>query len=51
MPRRGDRATVLAMSKVLVELFVQGFKEAPSELILDFNATDDRVHGEQEGRA
>jgi hypothetical protein len=43
--------TVVAMSKVLVELFVQSFKEAPSELILDFDATDDRVHGEQEGRA
>lgn len=51
LENRADRATVVAMSKVLVELFVQSFKEAPSELILDFDATDDRVHGEQEGRA
>ena len=51
LENRADRATVVAMSKVLVELFVQSFQEAPSELILDFDATDDRVHGEQEGRA
>jgi hypothetical protein len=36
---------------VLVEKFIASFKEAPTELILDFDATDDRVHGNQEGRA
>ncbi|MEX1196231.1 MAG: IS1380 family transposase [Pseudohongiellaceae bacterium] len=51
LENRADRATVLAMSKVLVELFMGSFKEVPSELILDFDATDDRVHGQQEGRA
>lgn len=51
LEQRADRQTAWAMSKVLVELFIQSFKEAPSELILDFDATDDRVHGQQEGRA
>jgi len=35
---------------VLVEKFIASFSEAPTELILDFDATDDRVHGKQEGR-
>jgi hypothetical protein len=51
LEQRADRQTAWAMSKVLVELFIQSFKEAPRELILDFDATDDRVHGQQEGRA
>ena len=38
------------MHPLLVEQFIASFKEAPSELILDFHATDDRVHGNQEGR-
>lgn len=51
LEQRADRPTAWAMSKVLVELFIQSFKQAPQELILDFDATDDRVHGQQEGRA
>jgi hypothetical protein len=35
---------------VLVDNFIASFAEAPTELILDFDATDDRVHGNQEGR-
>jgi hypothetical protein len=35
---------------VLIEKFIASFAEAPTELILDFDATDDRVHGTQEGR-
>ena len=51
MEGRADRKRALAMSKVLVEVFIKSFKEAPRELILDFDATDDRVHGQQQGRA
>ena len=40
----------VGMHQLLVEQFIASFKEAPSELILDFDATDDRVHGNQEGR-
>ena len=37
-------------SKVLVEKFIASFDRAPEKLVLDFDATDDRVHGGQEGR-
>ena len=35
---------------VLLEQFIASFDREPSELILDFDATDDQIHGEQEGR-
>ena len=38
------------MHQVLFEQFVKRFESAPRELILDFDCTDDRVHGLQEGR-
>ena len=38
------------MHQVLFEQFVESFESAPEELILDFDCTDDRVHGLQEGR-
>jgi hypothetical protein len=47
---RADRRTAVAMSRGLGEQFLASFREAPAELILDFGATDDRVHGRQEGR-
>lgn len=36
--------------EVMVEQFIASFNDAPTELILDFDATDDAVHGKQEGR-
>jgi hypothetical protein len=45
-----DRATAVAIHGVLVDQFIASFKESPKELVLDFDATDDRVHGAQEGR-
>jgi hypothetical protein len=50
LENRADREPAWAMSRVLVEQFIASFKVAPAELILDFDATDDRVHGLQEGR-
>ncbi len=47
---RADRSTAVKIHKVFVEQFIASFKEEPKELILDFDATDDRVHGNQEGR-
>lgn len=38
------------MHGVFIEKFIQSFEKVPQELILDFDATDDPVHGEQEGR-
>lgn len=47
---RADRASAVAMHRVLVERFIASFAQAPTELVLDFDATDDRIHGLQEGR-
>ena len=33
-----------------MDQFIASFKRAPRKLILDFDATDDPVHGNQEGR-
>jgi hypothetical protein len=38
-----------AISRVLVEIFIESFSTPPSELVLDFDSTDDRVHGDQPG--
>jgi hypothetical protein len=48
---QADRLRAAAIHGVLVEQFIASFgKRAPKELVLDFDATDDRVHGGQEGR-
>ena len=44
------RGSLSRMSKVFVEQFIASFKRPPKELILDFDPTDDRVHGKQERR-
>ena len=49
LEQRVDRKAAVAMHGVLVDQFIASFKEAPTELVLDFDATDDRVHGNQEG--
>lgn len=33
-----------------VDAFLGSFKRAPKEIVLDFDATDDPVHGDQEGK-
>ena len=38
------------LDELLVELFVQSHRRAPREIWLDLDATDDPVHGHQEGR-
>jgi hypothetical protein len=35
---------------LFVTLFLESFKEPPKEIILDLDATDDPLHGRQEGR-
>lgn len=47
---RADRATAIAAHRIIVDQFIDSFETAPTELILDFDATDDVVHGNQEGR-
>jgi len=47
---RADREAAWRIHEVIVDQFIASFKRAPKKLILDFDATDDVVHGKQEGR-
>jgi hypothetical protein len=40
----------IAIKRLMVDLFLEAHKKAPQEIILDLDATDDPVHGMQEGR-
>jgi hypothetical protein len=40
----------VAIKTLLVELFLEAHERAPQQIILDLDATDDPLHGEQEGR-
>ena len=44
------RKTLGKIAEAFVEQFIQSYPEPPAELILDFDATDDPLHGNQEGR-
>jgi hypothetical protein len=39
-----------AVDKLFVDLFLEAQRTAPEQIILDLDATDDPLHGEQEGR-
>ena len=45
-----DRATAWRLHEVLVDQFIASFDSAPEELVLDFDATDNPLHGQQEER-
>lgn len=45
-----SRETAWQIHEILVDQFVASFKRPPKRLVLDFDATDDAVHGRQEGR-
>ena len=47
---RAGRAEAVRLHEVLVEQFIASYERPPRRLILDFDATDDRVHGQQVGR-
>jgi Transposase DDE domain group 1 len=40
----------MAIRNLFVDLFLEAHDRAPKQIILDLDATDDPVHGEQEGR-
>lgn len=50
LENRSTRELCVDIAKHLVEIFIASFDKPPEELILDFDATDDAVHGMQEGR-
>jgi Transposase DDE domain group 1 len=39
-----------AIERLFVEVFVEAHKRPPSQIVLELDATDDPLHGEQEGR-
>lgn len=50
LENRAERAAAVAINALMVETFIRSFKQPPKELVLDFDATDDAVHGQQVGR-
>lgn len=50
LEQRANRADVIALNKVLVEQFISAQKRCPDELVLDVDASDIPLHGEQEGK-
>jgi hypothetical protein len=49
LENRIDRETLARLAAVLVDTFIAAHPEPPEHLLLDFDATDDPTHGEQEG--
>jgi len=45
-----DNKTAWAIHGILLDQFIASYKKAPKKIILDFDATDDTVHGNQEKR-
>jgi len=50
LENRVTRSSLVHMAAVLVEQFVASYATPPDHLTLDFDATDDPVHGDQENR-
>jgi DDE family transposase len=50
LENRVRRADLVKMAAALVECFIACHAAPPEELVLDFDATDDPVHGRQENR-
>lgn len=50
LEQRANQATMFKMHEVLIDKFIASYKKAPSKLVLDFDATDDPVHGDQVGK-
>jgi hypothetical protein len=39
-----------AIDELMITLFIESYQSAPSQVVLDVDATDDPLHGNQEGR-
>lgn len=50
LEQRAGRREAMIMHEVLVDQFIASYAKAPKRLILDIDATDNPVYGEQEGR-
>jgi hypothetical protein len=45
-----ERASAVKLNRLLVDQFIDSFEKPPQRIVLDFDATDNQVHGKQEGR-
>lgn len=45
-----DRQAAIEIHRILAETFIKSFKKAPKKLILDVDATDNPIYGEQIGK-
>ncbi len=50
LERRATRSDVVALNRVLVEQFIASHATPPGELVLDVDASDIPLHGDQEGK-
>lgn len=50
LENRIDNKVCFDLSELLVDIFLESYTTPPEEIILDYDATDDPVHGEQEQR-
>lgn len=50
LENRANRKMIFDANKLMVEKFIESFEVPPLEIILDFDATEDEVHGHQENR-
>ena len=44
-----DKKLAYNINNLLLETFIKSFKKPPKKIILDFDPTDDPIHGKQEG--
>ena len=50
LEHRANRDSAVAIHEILFQQFIQSHDKAPKRLVLDFDATDTPLHGEQEQR-
>lgn len=50
LENKANRQFAVDVHKMMIDKFIASYTTAPDELILDFDATDDEIHGNQEGR-
>ena len=50
LENRANRQMIFEANQLMVEKFIESFAKPPREIILDFDATEDEVHGHQENR-
>ncbi len=50
LENRVDAKTCLKLNELFVDIFLESFQEPPDEIVLDYDATDDPTHGNQDKR-